>query len=170
MLLGSRVPASLKVFLTAVAIIDDLGAIVIIALFYTEQLSLTMLGGAAVCLGVLLLMNRAGVTVATLLQPVTLGITAGLVAGKAIGVFGATWLMVKVGWAERPSESSWTQIFGISLVCGIGFTMSLFIGGLAFEGQDPGYELRVKLGVLCGSLLAAALGSLVLLKTANKVQ
>jgi NhaA family Na+:H+ antiporter len=241
MLLGSRVPASLKVFLTAVAIIDDLGAIVIIALFYTEQLSLTMLGGAAVCLFVLALMNRggvtrvdvyavvglvlwlcvlksgihatlagvatalavpmrrpdgtsplhetehalhpwvtylilptfafanagvsfAGVTWATLLEPVTLGIAAGLVVGKAVGIFGATWLMVRSGLAEQPSESNWVQLFGVSLVCGIGFTMSLFIGGLAFEGQDPAYEVRVKLGVLAGSLLAASLGSLVLLR------
>jgi NhaA family Na+:H+ antiporter len=247
MLLGSRVPTSLKVFLTAVAIIDDLGAIVIIALFYTEQLSLTMLGGAAVCLAVLALMNQrgvtrvdayavvglvlwlcvlksgihatlagvatalavpmrrpdgssplhetehalhpwvtylilptfafanagvsfAGVTWSTLLEPVTLGIAAGLVVGKAVGVFGATWLMVRSGLAEQPSESSWMQLFGVSLVCGIGFTMSLFIGGLAFEGQDPSYELRVKLGVLCGSLLAATLGSLVLLKAAHRPQ
>jgi Na+:H+ antiporter, NhaA family len=247
MLLGSRVPASLKVFLTAVAIIDDLGAIVIIALFYTEQLSLTMLGGAAVCLSVLLVMNRAGVSrvdayavvglvlwlcvlksgihatlagvatalavpmrrpdggsplldtehalhpwvtflilptfafanagvsfagvsAAALLQPVTLGIGAGLVAGKAVGVFGATWLMVRLGRAERPSGSSWAQVLGVSLICGIGFTMSLFIGGLAFEGQDPAYEVRVKLGVLCGSMIAALLGTLVLLKAAPRAQ
>ncbi len=239
MLLGSRVPSSLKVFLTAVAIIDDLGAIIIIALFYTEHLSMPMLGGAAVCLVVLALLNRAGVTrvdvyavvglvmwlcvlksgihatlagvatamavpmrrpdgasplqetehalhpwvtflilptfafanagvsfegvtPATLLEPVTLGIAGGLVLGKAVGIFGATWLMVKAGQAAQPSEASWTQVFGVSLVCGIGFTMSLFIGGLAFQGQDPGYEVRVKLGVLCGSLVAATLGALVL--------
>jgi NhaA family Na+:H+ antiporter len=112
----------------------------------------------------------AGVTWSTLLEPVTLGIAAGLVVGKAVGVFGATWLMVRSGLAEQPSESSWMQLFGVSLVCGIGFTMSLFIGGLAFEGQDPSYELRVKLGVLCGSLLAATLGSLVLLKAAHRPQ
>ena len=247
MLLGSRVPTSLKVFLTAVAIIDDLGAIVIIALFYTEQLSLTMLGGATVCLAVLVMMNRlgvtrvdayaviglvlwlcvlksgihatlagvatalavpmrrpdgssplhetehalhpwvsylilptfafanagvsfAGVTWSTLLESVTLGIAAGLVVGKAVGIFGATWLMVRSGLAEKPSESNWLQLFGISLICGIGFTMSLFIGGLAFEGQDPSYELRVKLGVLIGSLLAATLGSLVLVRAASRPQ
>jgi Na+:H+ antiporter, NhaA family len=241
MLLGPRVPASLKVFLTAVAIIDDLGAIVIIALFYTEQLSLAMLGGAAVCVSVLALMNRggvtrvdayaviglvlwlcvlksgihatlagvatalavpmrrpdggsplhdtehalhpwvtylilptfafanagvsfAGVTWATLLEPVTLGIAAGLVLGKAVGIFGTTWLMVRGGLAETPSGASWAQVLGVSLICGIGFTMSLFIGGLAFEGQDPAYEVRVKLGVLAGSLLAATLGALVLLR------
>lgn len=243
MLLGSRVPASLKVFLTAVAIIDDLGAIVIIAAFYTENLSLQALGGAAACIVVLVALNRRGVmrvdayaavgllmwlfvlksgvhatlagvitalavpmfrpdgssplqdtehalhpwvtflilptfafcnagvsfegvTPATLLEPVTLGIAAGLVAGKAVGIFGATWLMVRLGAAEAPSEANWTQVLGIALLCGIGFTMSLFIGGLAFAGQDPGYEVRVKLGVLCGSLIAALLGSLVLWRAA----
>ena len=245
MLLGSRVPASLKVFLTAVAIIDDLGAIVIIALFYTEQLSLTMLAGAALCAAVLALMSRGGVErvdayavvglvlwlcvlksgvhatlagVATALavpmvrrdgsspvtetehalhpwvtwlilptfafanagvsfdgialsalwQPVTLGIALGLVVGKAVGVFGATWCMVRAGWAERPAGANWTQVFGVSVLCGIGFTMSLFIGGLAFEGQDPAYEVRVKLGVLFGSLMAAVLGAFILAAAAAK--
>lgn len=239
MLLGSRVPASLKVFLTAVAIIDDLGAIVIIALFYTEQLSPAMLGGAAACLAVLVALNRGGVTrvdvyaavglvmwlcvlksgvhatlagVATamavpmrradggspvtetehalhpwvsflilptfafanagvslaglvprdLLHPVTLGVLLGLLAGKAVGVFGATWCMVRLGLAERPAEADWSQIFGVALLAGIGFTMSLFIGGLAFEDRGADYELRVKLGVMTGSLLAAALGAWVL--------
>lgn len=245
MLLGSRVPASLKVFLTAVAIIDDLGAIVVIALFYTEQLSLAMLGGAAICAVVLAVLNRsgvhrvdlyaavglvmwlcvlksgihatlagvvtalavplrrpdgssplheaehalhpwvtflilptfafanagvsfAGVSAGTLLEPVTLGIAAGLVVGKAAGVFGAVWLMVRTGLAPQPSESSLPQLFGVCLLCGIGFTMSLFIGGLAFEGQDPSYGVRVKLGVLGGSLLAATLGALILLKAAPR--
>lgn len=239
MLLGDRVPASLKVFLAALAIIDDLGAIVVIALFYTEQLSPLMLAGAAVCIVVLAVLNRAGVTrvdayavvglvmwlcvlksgvhatlagVATalavpmrradgtspivdtehalhpwvsflilptfafanagvslagltpqaLLHPVTLGIAAGLVLGKAAGVFGATWCMVRMGWAECPAAASWRQVFGVSLLAGIGFTMSLFIGGLAFEGHAADYELRVKLGVLGGSLVAATLGVLVL--------
>ncbi|MGL4190889.1 MAG: Na+/H+ antiporter NhaA [Sphaerotilus sulfidivorans] len=244
MLLGSRVPASLKVFLTAVAIIDDLGAIVIIALFYTEQLSPPMLAGAALCLAALGLLNRRGVTrvdayavvglvmwlcvlksgvhatlagvvtamavpmrradgsspvVATeqalhpwvsflilptfafanagvslagvtwqsLLHPVTAGIALGLVAGKAVGVFGATWLMVRLGWAAQPAQANWQQVLGVSLLAGIGFTMSLFIGALAFEGQDPGYEARVKLGVMCGSLVAAALGVAVLAAAAR---
>jgi len=247
MLLGSRVPASLKVFLTAVAIIDDLGAIVIIALFYTEQLSATMLGAAAACLALLVAMNRGGVTRvdayavvglvmwlcvlksgihatlagvatalavpmrrpdgasplqdaehalhpwvtflilptfafanagvsfagatwSTLAESVTLGIAAGLVAGKALGIFGSTWLMVRAGWAELPGDSTWTQLFGVSLVCGIGFTMSLFIGGLAFEGQAPGYEQQVKLGVLFGSLVAGTLGSIVLARAAPRAQ
>ena len=246
-LLGSRVPPSLKIFLTAVAIIDDLGAIIVIALFYTDHLSLGMLGAAGVGIAVLFALNRAGVVrvdvylavgllvwlcvlksgvhatlagvvtalaiplrapgggtpahdlehglhpwvafgvlpvfafcnagvsldgvqLSTLAQGIPLGISAGLLLGKAVGVFGSLVLMVKLGFAARPAGASWLQCLGTAVLCGIGFTMSLFIGGLAFEGQDPGYELRVKLGVLCGSLLAAALGSLVLLKTANKAQ
>ena len=244
MLLGSRVPPSLKIFLTAVAIIDDLGAIVVIALFYTSQLSLVMLGGAAACLAVLWLLNRAGVTrvdpyilvglvlwlfvlksgvhatlagVATalfipvrdakggspaetlehglhpwvaylvlpmfafanagvslkgmspadLLAPLPLGIAAGLLGGKAIGVFGSGWLLVKAGLAARPKDSSWTQFFGVCVLCGIGFTMSLFIGGLAFEGLDASFETRVKLGVLGGSLLSGVIGALILGRAAR---
>jgi len=245
MLLGSRVPPSLAVFLTAVAIIDDLGAIVIIALFYTEQLSLVMLGGALACIAVLVAMNRAGVqrvdayavvgalmwlcvlksgvhatlagvatalavpmrrrdgsspvveteqalhpwvtwlilptfafanagvsfaglTWRSLLEPVTLGIALGLVLGKTAGVFGATWLMVRAGWAARPAGATWAQVLGVSVLAGIGFTMSLFIGGLAFEGQDPVYEARVKLGVLGGSVIAALLGAAVLVRAARR--
>ena len=225
LLLGSRVPASLKIFLTAVAIIDDLGAIVVIALFYTDDLSLPMLAAAGVGAGVLFVLNRlrvasigayvivglvvwvcvlksgihatlAGVVTAlalplldraggsplrsaeqalhpwvafgvlplfafanagvvlsgvgwsTLLEGVPLGIASGLVVGKAVGVFGA----------RLPSEATWRQVLGVCLLCGIGFTMSLFIGGLAFEGRDPAYETRVKLGVLFGSLIAALAG------------
>jgi NhaA family Na+:H+ antiporter len=237
MLLGSRVPPSLKVFLTAVAIIDDLGAIVVIALFYTEQLSLPMLVAAALGIGVLVALNRArvmrpdvylvvgvvvwlcvlksgvhatlagvvtalaipmrdgrggsplmqlehglhgwvafavlpmfafanagvslaGVSFAALLQPVPLGIAAGLVAGKAVGVFGASWLMVRAGWATQPGGASWTQFFGVCVLCGIGFTMSLFIGGL---GLAPEYATQLKLGVLAGSLISGLLGSAILL-------
>jgi NhaA family Na+:H+ antiporter len=244
MLLGSRVPASLKIFLTAVAIIDDLGAIVVIALFYTSQLSLTMLACAAACLGLLAMLNRSGVTrvdpyivvglvlwlcvlksgvhatlagVATalfipvrdksggspsealehglhpwvaflvlpmfafanagvslkgmrpadLLAPLPLGIALGLLGGKAIGVFGSSWLLVKAGLAARPTGSSWTQFFGVCVLCGIGFTMSLFIGGLAFAGLDASYETRVKLGVLGGSLLSGVIGALILGRSAK---
>nr|WP_316639742.1 Na+/H+ antiporter NhaA [uncultured Roseateles sp.] len=239
MLLGSRVPLSLKIFLTAVAIIDDLGAIVVIALFYTQNLSLTMLGAAGVGLALLFALNRAGVkrvdvyvlvglllwlcvlksgvhatlagvatalavpmrdkagnspleaiehglhpwvafmvlpmfafanagvslqglSLTALLEPIPLGIAAGLVLGKVIGVFGSSWLMIKLGWAQRPAESTWQQFFGVCVLCGIGFTMSLFIGGLAFAGLDAGYETSVKLGVLSGSLLAGVLGALIL--------
>jgi Na+:H+ antiporter, NhaA family len=106
--------------------------------------------------------SLAGVTPATLLAPVTLGVALGLVAGKAVGVFGATWLMVRSGLAPMPSSANWAQVLGVSVLCGIGFTMSLFIGGLAFEGQAANYETQVKLGVLCGSLVAATLGSALL--------
>ncbi|MBB3280466.1 Na+/H+ antiporter NhaA [Mitsuaria sp. BK037] len=241
MLLGSRVPASLKVFLTAVAIIDDLGAIVVIALFYTSQLSLVMLGAAAACLAILFALNRARVTradlyivvglvlwtcvlksgvhatlagVATalfipsddgrgrspaedlehglhpwvaflilpmfafsnagvsllglhagdLLHPVSLGIALGLLLGKAVGVFGSSWLMIRFGLAQRPGGADWVQFFGVCVLCGIGFTMSLFIGGLAFEGHGPDYETRVKLGVLGGSILSGVVGTLILLR------
>lgn len=234
-LLGSRVPTSLKVFLTAVAIIDDLGAIVIIALFYTEQLSLPMLGGAAVGVALLVALNRSGVTrvdvyavvgaliwlcvlksgvhatlagvitalavpmrrpdgsspvqetehalhpwvsflilpvfafsnagvslqgadLQTLLQPVTLGIVAGLVLGKPIGVWAATEAAVALGWAARPRGASRLQLLGVAQLCGIGFTMSLFIGGLAFETVAPDLIRQVKIGVLGGSVLSALLG------------
>jgi Na+:H+ antiporter, NhaA family len=245
MLLGSRVPPSLKLFLTAVAIIDDLGAIVIIALFYTEQLSLLALGGAAAGIAVLLLLNRlrvtrvdvyaavglviwvfvlksgvhatlagvvtalaipardaagasplertqhvlhpwvafgilplfgfcnagvnlAGASVAALFEPVTLGIGAGLVLGKAVGVFGSAWLLIKMGVAAAPVGASALQLFGVAVLCGIGFTMSLFIGGLAFEGLDPSFETRVKLGVLAGSTVAALAGVMILWIAARK--
>jgi NhaA family Na+:H+ antiporter len=103
-----------------------------------------------------------GVGLSTLADPVTLGIVLGLVIGKAVGVFGSVWLMVRLGAAQRPAGASWAQVAGVALLCGIGFTMSLFIGMLAFEGQDPAYESRVKLGVLCGSLLAGVAGTLLL--------
>lgn len=238
-LLGRRVPASLKLFLAAVAIIDDLGAIVVIALFYTDNLSPAMLGAALGCGTVLVVLNRAGVrrvdaylavgllmwlcvlksgvhaTLAgvltamaiplrrpdggsplqdlehglhpwvsflilpifafanagvdlrgadpsALLQPVTLGIALGLLLGKPVGVFGTVWAMARLGLAPRPAGAGWAQVLGVAMLCGIGFTMSLFIGGLAFEGQAAERETQVKLGVLGGSLLSAALGALVL--------
>jgi len=244
MLLGSRVPPSLKVFLTAVAIIDDLGAIVVIALFYTAQLSPAMLLAAGGGIVVLALLNRAkvmnvgpyvviglviwvcvlksgvhatlagvvtamaiplkdgeggspletaehalhpwvafvvlpmfafanagvdlqGVSLATLAHGVPAGIALGLVLGKAIGVFGASWLLMRLTGASLPARASTRQFFGVCVLCGIGFTMSLFIGGLAFTGQDPIYETEVKLGVLGGSLIAGVLGSMLLLLRAG---
>lgn len=245
LLLGSRVPASLKIFLTAVAIIDDLGAIVVIALFYTQQLSLVMLAGAAGCGALLFVLNRAkvthkwiyiavglvvwffvlksgvhatlagvvtalaiplrdrqggsplqdlehslhpwvaflvlpvfafvnagvslsGVSLATLAEGVPLGIAAGLVVGKAIGVYGSAWLMVRSGAANWPQGANRLQFFGVCVLCGIGFTMSLFIGGLAFAGLEAAYETRLKLGVLCGSLLAGVIGTLILLRASRR--
>lgn len=235
-LLGSRVPVSLKVFLTAVAIIDDLGAIVVIALFYTANLSWPMLAGALLSGALLFVLNRLritrvdvyivvgllmwvcvlksgvhatlagvitalaipmrdargqsplasiehglhpwvafgvlpmfaftnagvvldGVSFSTLMSPVPLGIGLGLVAGKAIGVFGAAILMVRSGLAQAPAHASTLQLLGVSMLCGIGFTMSLFIGGLAFAGLGPQFELQLKLGVLGGSLVAGVLGT-----------
>ena len=238
MLLGSRVPASLKVFLTAVAIIDDLGAIVVIAVFYTENLSLIVLGLAVVGAACLLILNRAGVrradlyvviglaiwvcvlksgihatlagvitalaipmknrdgsplagalehalhpwvafvvlpifafvnagvslaglTPDSLLDSITLGIAAGLVIGKAVGVFGTSWVMIRTGLAAAPAGASSRQLFGVCVLCGIGFTMSLFIGALAFEGLETDFETQLKIGVLAGSLIAGTLGTLI---------
>ena len=237
-LLGNRVPVSLKVFLAALAIIDDLGAIVIIALFYTSGLSLAALGLAGVALAILVAMNRAGVvrlwpyllvgallwlftlksgvhaTLAgvalamaiplrdenaadgrdtspltrlehalhpavayavipafglanagvsfaglapsDLLNPVPLGIAAGLVLGKQFGVFGAAWAAIRLGAASPPEGASMSMLYGVALLCGIGFTMSLFIGSLAFNSELLLTETKV--GVFAGSLLCAAAG------------
>ena len=238
-LLGSRVPPSLKIFLMAVAIFDDLGAIVVIALFYTADLSLLMLAAALIGIGVLTLLNRlgvarrdvylvvgllvwlavlksgvhatlAGVAVAlavpmrtarghtpahdlehalhpwvaffvlpmfaftnagvslqgvslgTLVEGIPLGIAAGLVVGKTVGIHGTVALMVRQGWAAWPSGSTPRQCLGVAVLCGIGFTMSLFIGGLAFAGMGGGHDTRVKLGVLVGSLVAGLAGTAIL--------
>ncbi len=243
-LLGSRVPVSLKIFLTALAIVDDLGAVLIIAAFYTAEVSLPMLGGAALIMAVLVGLNRtgatrlsvylalglllwffvlksgvhatvagvllamtvplraspgrpedvtsplhrlehglqpwsaflvlpifgfanagvslSGVTGQMLLDPVTLGVALGLILGKQIGVFGAVVAIVGLGLGQRPAHASWGQIYGVSLLCGIGFTMSLFIGLLAFAGF-PEREAETKIGVLAGTLVCMALGTIVLL-------
>lgn len=249
LLLGSRVPASLKVFLTAVAIIDDLGAIVVIALFYTSQMSWPMLAAALAGCALLWAMNRRGVTsllpylavglivwvlvlksgvhatlagvatafaiplksalkgplesregaaspletlehalhpwIAFLVLPVfaflnagvsfegmsldvltntvPLGIATGLLVGKAIGVFGASWLLSALAKTGLPDGANMRQFFGVCVLCGVGFTMSLFIGGLAFAGLGAAYEAEVKLGVLAGSVVAGILGTLILM-------
>ena len=239
-LLGSRVPASLKVFLTAVAIIDDLGAIVVIALFFTDKLSVTALAGAGVGLALLFMLNRmkvmrvdvyaavglliwvfvlksgvhatlagvltamaiptrdpeggsplqriehglhpwvaflilpvfgfcnagvslAGAGPAALLEPVTLGIALGLVLGKVVGVLGSSWLMLRSGLATPPAAASTLQLLGVCVLCGVGFTMSLFIGGLAFDGFGAAFETKLKIGVLAGSLVAGLLGAAILI-------
>lgn len=238
-LLGRRVPVSLKVFLLALAIMDDLGAIVIIAIFYTADLSAISLALAAAAIAVLFGLNRGGVsrvapyalmglllwafvlesgvhatlsgaalafaiplrTRATrrespshrlehalhpwvtyailpifafanagvplfglspydLLEPVPLGIVLGLLIGKQVGVMGSIWLAVKLGVAALPHGSRWPHVYGMAVLTGIGFTMSLFIGTLAFEGT--GHSAHVRLGVLSGSLLCAVLGYTVL--------
>lgn len=96
-------------------------------------------------------------------QTVPLGIALGLVAGKAIGVFSASWLLIKFAGAQLPAQSNWPQFFGVCALCGVGFTMSLFIGSLAFEGMSEGYAVQVKLGVLGGSVVAAILGVSILM-------
>lgn len=238
-LLGTRIPLSLKVLLTAIAIIDDLGAIIIIAAFYTDNLSITSLGMAGAAIAGLVVLNllranhvaayiivgailwvcvlksgvhatlagvitafavpvrvedeeghsllrrlehqlhpwvaflvlptfafaNAGVSFnnvnfASALEPVTLGIMLGLLFGKQIGVFVPLWLSVRFGLAPMPEGANWKQLYGVSLLCGIGFTMSLFIGGLAFEAA--GFDAPVRLGVLGGSVLAAVAGYIVL--------
>ena len=238
-LLGSRAPVSLKVFLTAVAIIDDLGAILIIAIFYTSQLSLASLALAGACLVVLAVLNRlrvtritayaivglvlwvcvlnsgvhatlagvvlalaiplrarnedghsplrhlehllhpwvafgilplfafanagvhlVGLAVSDLLHPVSLGIAAGLFIGKLLGVFGFTWIATRLGLCQRPEGTTWLQFIGVCALTGIGFTMSLFVGTLAFE--DPEFGARVRIGVLAGSVLSALAGYIIL--------
>jgi Na+:H+ antiporter, NhaA family len=244
-LLGDRVPTSLKIFLTAIAIIDDLAAIIIIALFYTAELHVEALLGAGLVLAVLTAFNQfrfavlwpyllgglvmwvfvlesgvhatlagvalamviplrkspaapddaasplhrlehalhkptaflivplfgfanaglsfAGVSLANLVDPVPLGVALGLFFGKQFGVFVTAWAVIRIGWAQMPSYASWGQLYGVAVLCGIGFTMSLFIGNLAFA--DPHLIDETKLGVLAGSLLSALLGVAILRAT-----
>ncbi len=244
-LLGSRVPASLKIFLTALAVIDDLIAIVIIALFYTADIQALYLALAGAALALLILLNRrnimsgipyaavgafmwwfvlesgihatlAGVALALTLplsgkntapesapligwehglapwvaflivpvfgfanagvsfsdfswsqltHPVVLGIAAGLFFGKQLGIAGLVWVTVRLGFVRKPEGANWMQIYGVSVLCGIGFTMSLFIGALAF--LDPAVQDLAKIGVFCGSLAAALVGYLILYCSAH---
>jgi len=235
-LLGSRVPTGLKVFLVSLAIFDDLAAILIIAFFYTNKLSVVALAVGAACLAVLLLLNRRGVVAivpylfvglvmwvavlksgvhatlagvllalfiplhdradpvrsplrelehdlhpsvayvilplfafanagvnlgsagASVLHPVPLGIAIGLFLGKQLGVFGACWLAIRLGFAKLPEGVDWRRLYGAALLCGVGFTMSLFIATLAFEGGAAEYLGMDRLGILSGSLLSAVAG------------
>jgi NhaA family Na+:H+ antiporter len=241
-LLGNRVPASLRIFLAALAIIDDLGAVMIIAVFYTAKLSIPDLAGAAVAIMVLISFNRfgvrrltpyllvgailwvlvfrsgvhatlagvvlaftipmqctpgrpdtdtdtdsplhklehalhlpvgfivvpifglanAGVSVLTLpaealVAPVTLGVSLGLLIGKITGVFGFSMLAVRLGLADMPAHAGKRQLLGVALLCGIGFTMSIFITLLAFPGSQL-LQAEAKLGVLAGSFVSGLLG------------
>ena len=244
-LLGSRVPISLKVFLTALAIIDDLGAIIIIAFFYAGDLSLKYLGLLFLIFVLLLILNRfevkrflpylifglllwffthesgihstiAGVLLActiphrkkehdfsllvkiehaispyvvyiimplfafanagvsleglkfsSLLSTVPLGILLGLFLGKQIGVFLFSYTSIKFGFAELPNKSNWLSFYGVGILTGIGFTMSLFVGNLAFV-ENVQYMDGVKIGVLSGSLLSTMVGYFLLLMTSKK--
>jgi NhaA family Na+:H+ antiporter len=237
-LLGSRVPNALKVFLVSLAIFDDVGAIVIIALFYTSKLSVDALGIAMACIAVLALLSWRGVMRITLyvlvglvmwvallksgihatlagvvlamfipmakdpdnggwsplhrlehdlhgtvsfvilplfafvnagvsvqgmgadqiLGPVPVGIALGLVLGKQLGVFGLCLLGIKLGIARLPDGVNWSMLYGIAILCGIGFTMSLFIGSLAFEEASSPYLHQDRVGILGGSFISALLG------------
>jgi len=243
-LLGDRVPASLKIFLLALAIMDDLGAIVIIAIFYSGDISMTMLILSSICLAILIVFNRlkieriapyilvgvflwifvlksgvhatlAGVALAffiplkskkdpeysplehlehelhpwvsflilpvfafanagiplsgmgfsDLFHPVPLGIMLGLVVGKLIGVYGFSMVAIKMGVAQIPEKANQQHLLGVAALCGVGFTMSLFIGGLAFEhvgGDAVAYLTSHRLGILSGSLIAGISGYLIL--------
>jgi len=240
-LLGPRVPPALKVFVMALAVMDDLGAVIIIALFYTSELSLLSLTVAAVMTALLVLLNRcgvrrvapyivvgvflwvsvlksgvhatlAGVVVAlavpvrrdgaghspaeglehalhpwiafaivpifafanagvslggldvgaALSSTVLQGIVLGLFAGKQLGIFLFSWLCIRLGWAALPEGTGWRQLYGAAVLCGIGFTMSLFISSLAFQHSGQSVALVDRLGVLLASLLSAVVGYLVL--------
>ncbi len=247
-LLGSRVPPSLKVFLATLAIVDDLVAVLVIAVFYTAELHLAALAGAGVAVLLLIGLNRfkvvrlapylvigaglwwlvllsgvhatvagvvlaltiplrrskaapddmtsplhrlehglspwvgflivpvfglanagvsfAGMQAGVLLQPVTLGVALGLFLGKQVGVFGAAAVVIRLRLANLPVGASWPQLYGVALLCGIGFTMSLFIGLLAFP--DPAVQDEVKVGVLAGSLMSALCGAALLGVTKRK--
>jgi NhaA family Na+:H+ antiporter len=250
-LLGDRVPSSLKIFLLALAIMDDLGAIVIIALFYSGDLSVTMLVLSSICLAALVILNRmrveslapylwvgaflwlfvlksgvhatlAGVALAfaiplhkksnpeespledlehslapwvsfmilpvfafsnagislsgmglsDLFHPVPLGIMLGLIVGKLIGVYGFSMAAIKMGYAKLPEGAANQHILGVAALCGIGFTMSLFVGGLAFEhtgGDAVTYLSSHRLGILTGSLIAGLAGYFILAMPVKEV-
>ncbi len=240
-LLGSRVPTSVKIFLTSLAIFDDVGAILIIALFYTAKISSTALIIVACCLPVLFWLNKknvesksvyimiglimwvamlksgihatlAGVILAMFIpmrakskkdhsplksmeqdlhpvvayfilpvfafanaginltgigvehafHPVPLGIAAGLFIGKQVGVFGFCWLVIKMKWSALPAGMSFATLYGTALLCGVGFTMSLFIGSLAFEESGINQIFDERLGIIFGSLISGIVGFLVL--------
>lgn len=246
-LLGSRVPTSIKIFLTSLAIFDDIGAIIIIAIFYTAKLSLTALVIVACCIPVLAVLNKrnsesnslyilvgvvmwvamlksgvhatlAGVIVAMfipmrsatnpdysplkdmeddlhavvaffvlpvfafanagisfagigpdqLLHPVPMGIALGLFIGKQVGVFGFCWLAIKANLTKLPSDMTWGSLYGTAALCGIGFTMSLFIGSLAFEETDVSYTYDDRLGIILGSIASGILGYFILRATLRR--
>lgn len=234
-LLGSRVPNSLKIFLLALAIIDDLGAIIIIALFFSEGLSTPALIGAAVTISILIALNRfkvsaitpyaivgtalwvfvlksgvhatlagviigfciplkgkdgseplnhvehslnpwcafcilplfafanagvslQGLTPTMLGSALPLGIMMGLLVGKTLGVFGFSYIAVLLRIAQLPADINFKYIFSVALLCGIGFTMSMFLAGLAFDSVDNDFNVLARLGILCGSIISAILG------------
>ena len=236
-ILGRHAPASIKLLLVTIAIVDDIGAVLVIALFYTADLNIWALAGALALAGVMATLGQFGVRrlwpflagfallwllmlasgvhatisgvlaaltiplgrgedrsplkrlehgihpwvmfgvvpifgfasagvaltggLGELVQPLPLAIIAGLFVGKQLGIFGAIWLAIRTGLASRPKGASWAQLYGAAILCGIGFTMSLFIGALAFPG-DAALIDEAKIGVLAGSILSAVVGYAVL--------
>lgn len=240
-LLGNRVPASLRLFLLTVAIVDDIGAVLVIAFFYTANIKLVWIIASAVTVGAMYALNRlrvdrywpyillalvlwyfvlnsgvhatiagvvaaltipmrgrdddtmlehlehglapwsaylvvpvfgfanagvafAGLGAEALLDPLPLAIAAGLFLGKQIGIFGIVFVADRLGIANRPANASWPEIWGISVLCGIGFTMSLFVSGLAFTGNALLIE-EAKIGILLGSLVSSVVGYVILRMT-----
>lgn len=243
-LLGDRVPGSLKLLLTAIAIVDDMGAVAIIALAYTQDLAIVWLLAAVAILAAMMVFNRLGVRVlapyllgfallwyamlmsgihatvagvlaataipigkgdgvdsplrrlehalhpwtayciiplfgfanaglhidaamlASLLSPLPIGIALGLFVGKQIGIFGGIWAAARISLVQCPAEASWAQVHGMAVLCGIGFTMSIFIGGLAFA-DSPMLVEQAKGGVLLGTLISALTGYVLLRRSAS---
>ncbi|NMP31244.1 Na+/H+ antiporter NhaA [Thalassotalea sp. M1531] len=239
-LVGSKVPIQLKIFLTSLAIFDDLGAIIVIALFYTDQLSVTSLVVSAIVLAILWGLNKRGVKdtapyiffgivlwiavlksgvhatlagvvlamfipikgnegepsplkalehnlhsmvafiilpifafanagvnlsdvgIEQIMSPVPLGIILGLFVGKQIGVFGFCFVAIKAGLVKLPENTNWTLLYGAALLCGVGFTMSLFIGSLAFEQSGENLIFQDRLGIIIGSIVSGTLGYFVI--------
>jgi NhaA family Na+:H+ antiporter len=246
-IIGTKVPLQLKVFLTSLAIFDDLGAIIVIAAFYTEQLSILSLTVSAVMLVLLFTFNRrgivntapyifvgiilwvavlksgvhatlagvvlaffipmkgkagqpsplkelehnlhslvafivlpifafanagisfAGIGIEQVMAPVPLGIILGLVAGKQLGVFGFCFIAIKLGFAKMPDNVNWTLLYGVAALCGVGFTMSLFVGSLAFEQNSASPLFQDRLGIVIGSLISGILGYILIKRAVTKL-
>jgi NhaA family Na+:H+ antiporter len=246
-IIGTKVPLQLKVFLTSLAIFDDLGAIIVIAAFYTEQLSVLSLTVSAVMLALLFTFNRqgivstapyifigiilwiavlksgvhatlagvvlalfipmkgnpgqpsplkelehnlhslvafivlpvfafanagisfAGIGVDQIMAPVPLGIILGLVVGKQLGVFGFCFVAIKLGFAKMPENVNWTLLYGVAALCGVGFTMSLFVGSLAFEQSSASPLFQDRLGIVIGSVISGVLGYVLIKRAVKKL-
>ncbi len=246
---GKHLPLTLKLFLLSVAIFDDIAAVVIIALFYSQELSEVSIAIACVGLAILFALNNfkvnlkapyilvgfvvwaavlksgvhatlagfaiawfipmskpkgakesmleqiehglhpwvtffilplfafvnagvhlLGASVDAIFNTVTIGIALGLFVGKQLGIFGACWITIKLGFAKLPKGTNWTQLYAVSILCGIGFTMSLFIGSLAFEGLSAQLQNSVKIGVLLGSLASATLASVLITRLTKQTE
>lgn len=245
-LFGKHLPPSLKLFLLSVAIIDDIGAVIIIAIFYSQDIAHNSLVVASVAIVILFIFNRlelenktpyilvsivvwaavlksgvhatlagfivawfipiardhdksmsyqiehglhpwiaffvlplfafanagvglTGASIDELFTPISIGIVGGLFIGKQLGIFAACFIAVKLRLCRLPKDATWSQLYGVCLLCGVGFTMSLFIGSLAFEEQGLAYQTQVKVGVLLGSLISALAGTWMIRASSNKL-